>query len=89
MSPSRPFFRTPTELDRNQLLAEALPLAKLVGTVGVVALVPFLFQILLVEMLGLFPVLAVLFTLATQFLLAVGTGLVLMYVIVRANHLSP
>ena len=38
-------------------------------------------------MLGIVPVLAALFTLAAQFLAAVGTGIVLMYVVVRANQL--
>lgn len=88
MSPSRPFFTSPAEeLDTNQIVDEALPLAKLIGAVGAVALIPVLLQILLVEVLAVVPVFGVLFTLAAQFVVAVGTGIVLMYVVVRANQL--
>jgi len=89
MSSSRPFFTSPSgALDTSQVVDEAVPLAKLVAAVGVVALVPVFLQVLLVEMLGIVPVLAALFTLAAQFLAAVGTGIVLMYVVVRANQLA-
>jgi len=89
MSPSRPFFTAPSgDLDTGQIVDEALPLAKLVAAVGVVALVPVLLQVLLVEVLAVVPVFGVLFTFAAQFVLAVGTGIVLMYVVVRANQLA-
>lgn len=87
--PSRPFFDPQSgTLDADQLLHEAEPLAKLVALVGLVALVPFLLQWLLFELASIAPALAVLFTLATGFVLAVGTGLVLLYVVVRANQLA-
>jgi hypothetical protein len=41
-----------------------------------------------VETLGLVPVFAVLFSVATQFVLAVGTAVVLLYVVARANRLA-
>ncbi|WP_211250822.1 hypothetical protein [Haladaptatus cibarius] len=86
---SRPFFTfSPDELDTAQILNEALPLAKLIGAVGVAALIPMLLQFFLIEVFGLVPVFGLLFTLATQFILAVGTGIVLIYVIVRANQLA-
>ncbi|AHG03623.1 hypothetical protein HALDL1_08445 [Halobacterium sp. DL1] len=88
MSPSRPFFDANGELDTAQLRAEAVPLAKLVLTVAVAALVPIPLRVLLLEIPAIFPWLTVLFSLATQFVLAVGTGLVLLYVVVRANRLS-
>ena len=89
MSPPRPFFTSPAgELDAAQILDEAAPLAKLVGAVGAVALVPVLLQFLLIEVTALIPVFGVLFTLAAQFIVAVGAGIVLMYIIVRANQLS-
>jgi len=89
MSPSRPFFESPSgEFDTGQILYEAIPLAKLVAGIGVVALLPQLVHWLFVELVSLTPALAVVFTLATQFVLAVGTGLVLMYVVVRANQLA-
>ena len=89
MPPSRPFFDPATgELDTAQILHEAVPLGKLVAAVAVAALVPLLFRLVLVEMLALLPGLGVLLTLASQFVLAVGTGVVLLYVVVRANQLS-
>ncbi|MFC4408087.1 hypothetical protein [Haloarchaeobius iranensis] len=89
MSPSRPFFTTPSgEFDTGQLLYEAIPLAKLVALVGAVALTPQLLHWLAIELLSITPALGIVFTLATQFVLAVGTGLVLIYVVVRANQLT-
>lgn len=79
---SPPFVDRGTgELDTEQLIAEAVPLAKLVGLVGVVALVP-----LLPALLGIPGALA--FTLVGQFVLAVGSGLVLMYVVARGTQLA-
>jgi hypothetical protein len=88
MSPSRPFFASHSgELDTAQLLREAIPLARLIGAVGLVALIPLALQFFLVELLGILPQLRILLSLAAQFVLAVGTGLVLMYVIVRSNRI--
>lgn len=86
MSPSRPFF-TAGELDTEQLIDEALPLARLITAIGVVALIPILLQFLLLEIIGILPQLGVLLSLAVQFILAVGTGVVLMYVIIRSDQL--
>jgi hypothetical protein len=89
MSPSRPFFDSPSgAFDTGQILSEAIPLAKLVAGVAVVALIPQLVHWLFIELVSLTPTLAFVFTLATQFALAVGTGLVLMYVVVRAQQLA-
>ncbi|OAQ52114.1 hypothetical protein HTG_14115 [Natrinema mahii] len=88
MSPSRPFFDPDTgELDTVQLIQEAIPLTRLIGAVVLVALVPILFRVILGGLLGLTSGLGFLYMLASQFILAVGTGLVLMYVIVRANQI--
>ena len=68
-----------------QLLAEAIPLAKLVGVVVAAALVPFGLRLLVTSS---FSPLGILLTLAAQFVLAVGGGLVLMYVVARGIHLA-
>lgn len=88
MADDRPFFRPrSTTLDTDQLLAEAIPLAKLVLVIGLVALIPVILQILFVEALGLVPIslglFQFVFAVMTQFVLAVGAGLVLIYVIAR------
>ena len=89
MSSDRPFFTAPEEeLDTDQLLYEALPLAKLVVAIGVIALVPIFLQITLFEILGLASLFELLFTLLTQLILAVGSGIVLLYIVVRANQLA-
>lgn len=85
MSPSTPFVDGESgALDTEQMLAEAVPLAKLVGLVVAVALVPFAFAFLVGSHGGVGVVLA----LAGQFVLAVGSGLVLMYVVARAVQLA-
>ena len=83
--PSTPFVdRTDATLDIPQIIAEAIPLAKLAGLFSVVAVVPFALAVLLGPGSGLGMLLAFL----AQFVLAVGTGVVLMYVIARGMHLS-
>lgn len=85
MSSSTLFFDESTgKLDDTQILAEAIPLAKLVGLVAAAALVP------LAIALGLENVspIAIVFVLVAQFVLAVGTGIVLLYVISRAIQLT-
>ena len=85
MPPSPPFVDPGTgSLDTDQLLAEAIPLAKLITLVGAVALVPLAVAILL----GPYSSFTVVFTIAGQFLLAVGAGLVLLYVVSRAIQLA-
>lgn len=69
-------------LDYDQIRAEATPLAALVALVGGIALVPFLLAI--VAGGGL----RVLFTIVSQFVLAVGGGIVLMYVVARGIQLA-
>lgn len=84
MSTTRPFFTSSSgELDTDRILYEAIPLAKLIGAVGLVALVPLFLQVVLEE-----TALGVLLTLAAQFVLAVGAGIVLVYVVVRANQIA-
>ncbi|MHB9285661.1 hypothetical protein ACKVMT_01310 [Halobacteriales archaeon Cl-PHB] len=88
MPPARPFFEASSgALDVEQLVAEAYPLAKLIGLVAIVALVPVLLQLLLVDFVGVTPALHLVLGLATQFVLAVGAGLVLLYVVSRAQQL--
>jgi hypothetical protein len=85
MSPSPPFVDRRTDtLDLPQIIAEATPLAKLIGLVVAVASVPFAL------VYGVFgqSILGVLFTVLGQFVLAVGSGVVLMYVVARAIDLS-
>ena len=85
MSAFRPFIDPETGgLDRNQIRAEAFPLAGLIGLFAGLALVPFVFVILFAgnSALGL------LFTVLGQFVLAIGAGVVLMYVVARGIQLS-
>lgn len=85
MAPSTPFVdRTDGTIDTDQVLVEAIPIAKLVALVVAVALVPFVLAILLDSV----PVLGMLFAIAGQFTLAVGSGIVLIYVITRAIDLA-
>ncbi|WP_323190990.1 hypothetical protein [Halostella sp. PRR32] len=84
MPPSPPFIDSATsELDTDRLMYEAIPLAKLIAAVGAIAIVPFGFAILFGRSF-----LAGLFVLVGQFVVAVGTGLVLLYVALRALQLA-
>jgi len=67
----------------SQIWTEAIPLAGLVALFGGLALVPFLVTLLLGGN-GF----AFLFTLLAQFVLAVGAGIVLMYVVARGVALG-
>jgi len=69
---SRLFFDG-DELDSGAVWREVVPLARLVAVVGAVALVP---------------VTTALLSVATQFVLAVGTAVVLLYVVTRAIRLA-
>jgi len=84
---SRSFFDG-DELDAGAVYREALPVAALVAAFGAVALVPVFLQWLVVETLGFAPVLTGLLAFATQFVLAVGTGVVLVYVVARGTELA-
>ena len=70
-------------LDTAQIRREVYPLAGLVALFGALALVPFV--------LALFAdgsPLSTLFTIVAQFVLAIGTGLVLIYVVARGIQLA-
>lgn len=85
MPSSTPFVDPETGLlDRDQIRREAEPLAKLVGLFAVLALAP----LLVVFAVGGDGALAFLFTVLAQFVLAIGTGITLMYVVARAIALS-
>jgi hypothetical protein len=77
-----PFFKRDTRaFDSEQILTEAIPLAKLIGLIAALALIPagiaFTF--------GTFPQALLL---VTQFILPVGTGIVLLYIIARGIQLA-
>lgn len=85
MSSSRPFIDRDTgALNTGQIRAEVFPLAGLIALFAGLALVPFVFVFLFAgnSALGL------LFTVVGQFILAIGTGITLMYVIARGIQLS-
>ena len=89
MSTSRPFFTSPSgEFDTGQVLYEVIPLAKLVGAVALVALVPILMSRLLYAFVGIIPLFGLLLSAISGFVLAVGAALVLLYVVVRALQLA-
>jgi len=84
---SRVFFDG-GELDRAAVWREAVPLARLVAVAAVAVFVPVTVEWLVVETLGLVPVLATLLSLVTQFVAAVGGAVVLLYVVARGVALG-
>ena len=81
MPPSTLFVDQDTgEFDFDQILSEAIPIAKLIGVFVAIALVPFAIAFTFGS--GLF------FALLGQFILAVGIGVVLLYLIVRGIQLA-
>lgn len=83
--PSPPFIdRESGELDLDQIRAEAFPVAGLVVLFGALALLPFLLTLLV----SYNRLLAGFFTLVSQFVIAVGVGVVLMYVVARGIQLA-
>jgi hypothetical protein len=85
MSDTPPFIDPETgALDTDQIRAEALPLTGLIALFAGLALVPFLVVFLFAgnSALGVF------FTILAQFILAIGTGIVLMYVVARGIQLA-
>lgn len=85
MSPQIPFVDLETRaLDPDQIKTEAYPLAGLVMLFGGLALVPFVLAL----PFGGRSALGVFFTIVSQFVLAIGTGIVLMYVIARGIQLA-
>ncbi len=82
---SPPFIdQSSGELDLSQILSEAFPLAGLVLLFGGAALLLFLITLLV----GPGGLLAGFLTVVSQFVLAVGAGVVLMYVIARGIQLA-
>lgn len=85
MARTRPFIDTATGgLDTDQVKRESYPLAGLIALFGGLALLPFVFVFLFAGNSAL----GVLFTIVAQFVLAVGAGVVLMYVIARGIQLA-
>lgn len=85
MAPSTPFVDRETgSINVARVIVEAIPLAKLVGLVAVVASIPFS----LVFLVGGRSLIGSLFAILGQFVLAVGTGVVLIYVIARAIRIA-
>ncbi|RAW46976.1 hypothetical protein DQW50_00895 [Halorubrum sp. 48-1-W] len=83
--PSPPFIdQASGELDLGQIRAEVFPLVALIVLFGGLALLVFLIMLLI----GGNSLLAGLLTVVSQFILAVGTGIVLMYVIARGIQLA-
>ena len=72
------------ELDLDQIRAEVFPLAGLIVLFGGAALLVFLIMLLVAGN----SLLAGFFTVVSQFILAVGAGIVLMYVIARGIQLA-
>lgn len=68
-------------IDLRQLWSEAVPLMALIGLVAVVALIP-------LALLLTLEILPIVFTILTQFILAVGAGIILLYVIARGIQLA-
>jgi hypothetical protein len=82
---SPPFINQASgELDLGQIREEVFPLAGLIVLFGGLALLPFLFALLVAGN----SLLAGAFTVLSQFILAVGTGIVLLYVIARGSQLA-
>ena len=85
MLSTAPFIDRETgALDTTQIREEAYPLLGLIFLFAGLALVPFLFVILFFGNSGL----GFLFTLLTQLVLAVGAGVILMYIVARAIQLA-
>ncbi|PSP92152.1 hypothetical protein BRC84_06395 [Halobacteriales archaeon QS_1_68_44] len=84
MSDDAPFINPERgTLNTAQIRTEAYPLAGLVMLFGALALVPFVLSLFA----GGSP-LSILFTIIAQFVLAIGTGLVLIYVVARGIQLA-
>ena len=84
MAPSSPFVAPDGTIETERVLAEAVPLARLIGLVVVAALPPYAVVFLFAggSLLGR------LLTVLGQFVLAVGAGVVLIHVVTRAIRLA-
>ena len=83
-SPTLFIDRATGSLDTDQILVEAIPIAKLIGLFVTYALIP----LAIVFLLGGNSIVGVLFMVVAQFILAVGAAIVLLYVISRAIELA-
>ena len=82
---SLPFVDDKTgAIDRSRVLSEALPIAKLAALTVAAALVP----AAVAYLFGEFSILGELFTVLTQFVLAVGSGVVLLYIVARGVQVA-
>ena len=82
---SLPFVDDETgEIDRSRVLTEALPIAKLAALAVAAALVP----AAVAHLFGEFSIVGELFTILTQFVLAVGAGVVLLYIVARGTQIA-
>lgn len=85
MAQSTPFIDVETGgLDTDQIRAEAYPLAGLIALFAGLALIPFLVVFLFAGN----SVIGLLLTVVAQLVLAVGAGIVLIYVIARGVSLA-
>jgi len=85
MTSEVPFVDTETAtLDFAQIMVESLPLAKLIGLFVAIALVPFTVVFFFGGRSGL----GLLFALLGQFILAIGSGITLIYVVARGISLA-
>ena len=84
MAPSSPFVAPDGTIETERVLAEAVPLARLIGFVVVAALPPYAVVFLFAGDSLLGQLLAV----VGQFVLAVGAGVVLIHAVTRAIRLA-
>lgn len=84
MSHSKPFVEPDGSIDRSQVLEEAQALASLVGLVVVAAIVSFLLTLIGAAIPGL----GMVFMALGYVIVAIGSGIVLMYIIARGMQLS-
>jgi hypothetical protein len=85
MTTSVPFIDSQTgALDTEQIRNESYRVVGLISLFVGLAFIPFILSLLIFANSGI----GLLFTLLTQFILAVGTAIVLMYVIARAIQLA-
>ncbi|WP_415379823.1 hypothetical protein [Halosimplex sp. TS25] len=85
MPSAKPFIDPTTgDPDTDRILSEAVPLAKLIGVFVALSLVPFALAFVAFG----HSILGAILTLVGQFVLAVGTGVVLLYVVARGIQLS-
>jgi hypothetical protein len=86
MPSKTPFVdRESDTLNIARILAEAFPLARLIGLFVAVSLLPFVVGVVA---FGANSLVGSAFVLVGQFVLAVGAGIVLLYILVRSRQLS-